>query len=125
MIYKNDNFKFVFQAVETKYKCQSAVNRKLEEHILELNSRLEENKRNKRSISTAQDVLSLAERGGLNSPQSLSLSSSEGMSMSGLIASETVPTRDLQSIVDEPEVRQISDFDESDSPGPSAHKDIM
>lgn len=77
-------------------------------------------KRGKRSISTAQDVLCLAERGGLNSPLSMSLSSSEGMSISGLIASETVPPRDLQSIVDEQEASQIpGELEEPESSAPS------
>lgn len=107
------------QAVETKYKSQISINRKLEECIFELTSKLETAaKRNKRGISTAQDVLSLAERGGLNSPLSLSLSSSEGMSTSGLLPSE-IPSKDLQSIVDEPEVSKVPELDESESPRPS------
>lgn len=105
--------------METKYKSQIATNRKLEEHILDLNNKqnkLEATiKKSKRSVSTAQDVLSLAERGGMNSPLSVSLSSSEGMSMSGLIAPETVPSRDLQSIVDEPEVKEIPELDEPEA----------
>lgn len=108
------------EAVEAKYRSQIATNRKLEEYILELNKKLETSvKRNKRSVSTAQDVLSLAERGGMNSPLSLSLSSSEGMSMSGFVPSETLPSRDLQSIVDEPEVSRIPELDEPESPAPS------
>lgn len=108
------------EAVEAKYQIQIATNRKLEEHILELNNKIEATiKRNKRSVSTAQDVLSLAERGGMNSPLSISLSSSEGMSLSGIISSEALPSRDLQSIVDEPEVSQIPELDEPESPAPS------
>lgn len=104
--------------METKYKSQISINRKLEECIFELTSKLETAaKRNKRGISAAQDVLSLAERGGLNSPLSLSLSSSEGMSMSGLLTSE-IPCRDLQSIVDEPEAIQGPEMDEPKTPAP-------
>ncbi|KAL0280269.1 UNVERIFIED_CONTAM: hypothetical protein PYX00_001611 [Menopon gallinae] len=107
------------EAVEAKYRTQITINRKLEECVLELNSKLETSvKRGKRSISTAQDVLSLAERGGLNSPASMSLSSSEGMSISGLITSETVPPRDLQSIVDEQEASQIPELEEQESSAP-------
>ncbi|KAK6627296.1 hypothetical protein RUM44_009773 [Polyplax serrata] len=103
------------EAVETKYKSQISINRKLEECIFELTSKLETAaKRNRRGISAAQDVLSLAERGGLNSPLSLSLSSSEGLSMSCLLTAE-IPSRDLQSIVDEPEVSQVPEADDREN----------
>lgn len=101
--------------METKYKSQISINRKLEECIFELTSKLETAaKRNRRGISAAQDVLSLAERGGLNSPLSLSLSSSEGLSMSCLLTAE-IPSRDLQSIVDEPEVSQVPEADDREN----------
>jgi len=106
----------VFQAVETKYQSQVVTNRKLECHVMELNSKIEAlTRRPRRNVSAAQDVLSLAERGGMNSPLSLSLSSSEGLSLSStLTTADVVLPRDLQAVVDAPEVSRIPEIPEFD-----------
>lgn len=107
--------------METKYKSQVATNRKLESQILELSSKLEAlGRRTRRNVSAAQDVLSLTERGGLSSPLSLSLSSSEGLSLSSTLTTDAAPPRDLQAVVDAPEVTRIPELPEFDDlPGPS------
>lgn len=112
------------EAVEVKYKAQTSANRKLESYILELISSRELGRRPRRNVSTAQDALSLAERGGMNSPLSLSLSSSEGLSLSSTLTSDAGPSRDLQAVVDISEVNRIAETPEFDDlPGPSTSQD--
>lgn len=113
------------EAVEIKYKAQTAANRKLESHVMELISNGELGRRPRRNVSTAQDALSLAERGGMSSPLSLSLSSSEGLSLSSTLTNDAGPSRDLQSVVDT-EVNRIAELPEFDDlPGTSTSQDCL
>ncbi|KAK7868191.1 hypothetical protein R5R35_003057 [Gryllus longicercus] len=109
------------EAVENKYIAQRALNKKMEEHMLELFHRLdlaEDSKRKEQhspdssggcqeaivgSVDSADRHTGPSSFSPHNSPLSQSLSSPGGLSVSGILGRDCVEMKNLQVIVDQPE----------------------